>query len=314
MGILQSIHSYLHLTATVADATKGIIEALERRVYCSLKKEMLHKVSMETTREGITYDTIAECPVIVSLTTYGKRLYEVYLAIESIMQGTVLPNKIVLWLSNEYTNAHLPITLQNQMKRGLDVRFCRDIRSYTKLIPALREFPDCIIVTIDDDIFYQPDMLEGLLNAHKVYPHDVLANRIDTMVLDSNGRPVTCLNWNIFQKPTDASPLNFALGVEGILYPPGAFDDEVFNEEVFLSICPTADDVWFKAMELKAGTGVRNVYTHYERGGGIIPNLELQDTGLQVINTNVNDCKNDAQIEKVLDRYNLYGKLKKIDI
>ena len=31
------------------------------------------------------------------------------------------------------------------------------------------------------------------------------------------------------------------------------------------------------------------------------------------INENVNDCKNDSQFEKVLDRYNLYGKLKKID-
>ena len=115
------------------------------------------------------------------------------------------------------------------------------------------------------------------------------------------------------EKPKGVSPLNLALGVEGVLYPPNSFDEEVLNEQVFLSICPTADDLWFKAMELRAGTNVRHVYTHYERGGEIIPNIGTQDIGLQYINENVNDCKNDSQFAKVLDRYNLYGKLKKID-
>ena len=313
MGFLQSIYTYLHLSASIADATKGIVNALERRVYCFLKKEALHGYSVETTRKGVSHDVIADNPVIVSLTTHGKRLYEVYLTIESIMQGTVLPNKIILWLSEEYKNSPLPITLRNQMKRGLEVRYCRDVRSYTKLIPALREFPDSVIITIDDDVFYQPDMLEGLLNAHAIYPNDVLANRVDEIVLGSDGKPITCLNWNIFQKPKGVSPLNLALGVEGVLYPPNSFDEEVLNEQVFLSICPTADDLCFKAMELRAGTNVRHVYTHYERGGEIIPNIGTQDIGLQYINENVNDCKNDSQFAKVLDRYNLYGKLKKID-
>lgn len=310
MRLLQSIHSYLHLNATIADGTKGIVQAMERRVYCTLKKEMLQRYALDTTKEGISHDLIAECPVIVSLTTYGKRLYEVFLAIESIMQGTILPNRIILWISKEYENSPLPVTLKNQIKRGLEVRYCKDVRSYTKLIPTLREFPNSVIVTIDDDMFYQPDMLEGLLNAHKENAHDVLANRVDTIVLGPDGKPITCLKWKYYQKPTEISSLNVALGVEGVLYPPNSFDEEVFNEQVFLSICPTADDLWFKAMELKAGTGVRHVYTHYEKGGGAIPNWELQDMGLQYINENVNDCRNDVQFEKVLEKYNLYDKLR----
>ena len=167
-----------------------------------------------------------------------------------------------------------------------------------------------MIVTIDDDMFYQPDMLEGLLTAYEAHPHDVLAYRVDTIALGSDGKPITCLKWNYYQRPTETNPLNVALGVEGVLYPPNSFDEEVLNEKVFLSICPTADDLWFKAMELKAGTRVRHVYTHYEKGGGTIPNLEVQDVGLQYINENVNDCRNDVQFEKVLDKYNLYEKLK----
>lgn len=310
MEILKSIQSYLHIGATITRATEGLINVAEHRLYCVMKKDSLHRVAIEAMETGIIHDKIAEKPVIVSLTTHGKRLHEVYLTIESIMQGTIKPNRIILWLDKDVEKRPLPLMLRRQQERGLEILYNeRNIRSFTKLIPTLRLCPDAIIVTIDDDMFYQPDMLEGLLNAHKMYPNDVLANRVDTIVLGSDGKPLTCLKWKLFQKPKDILPLNVALGVEGVLYPPHAFDDEVFNEDVFLSICSTADDLWFKAMELKAGTGVRHVYTHYERGGGAIPNLTLQDIGLQQINENVNDCRNDIQLNAVLERYNLFDRL-----
>lgn len=310
MEILESIHAYFHLCATIANSTEDSVKRAEDRLYCTMKKDALHKAALETTRKGVTHEKLAEYPVIVSLTTHGKRLYEVYLTIESIMQGTVIPNRLILWLDDELKDVSLPIVLKKQQERGLEIRYNKKIRSYQKLIPTMRLCHDSIIVTIDDDMFYQPDMLEGLLVAHEKYPYDVLANRVDTIVLGTDGRPLTCLKWKIFQKPKNISPLNVALGVEGVLYPPNSFDEEVLNDQVFLSICPTADDLWFKAMELKAGTGVRHVFTHYERGGGAVPNLWLQDIGLKHINENVNDCKNDRQFEEVLSRYDLFDKLK----
>ena len=53
--------------------------------------------------------------------------------------------------------------------------------------------------------------------------------------------------------PYDARKI-MALGYGGVLYPPGAFDEEVFNEKVFMRLCPYADDIWFFAMALKKGT------------------------------------------------------------
>lgn len=50
--------------------------------------------------------------------------------------------------------------------------------------------------------------------------------------------------------PYDARKI-MALGYGGVLYPPGAFDEEVFNEKVFMRLCPYADDIWFFAMALK---------------------------------------------------------------
>lgn len=310
MSLFNSIRAFFHLGATISEATRGLVTVAEKRLLCALKKDALQTLTLNAVNKGVTAETIAECPVIVSLTTHGKRLYEVHMTIESIMQGTIKPNRIILWLDKDVEGQPLPVLLEKQRERGLEILYNqRNIRSFTKLIPTLRLCPDAIIVTIDDDMFYQPDMLEGLLKAHQMYPNDVLANRVDTIVLGSDGKPLTCLKWNLFQKPKEPSPLNVALGVEGVLYPPNSFDDEVLNEEVFMSICTTADDLWFKAMELKAGTEVRHVYTHYEKGGGTIPNLDVQDVGLQQINENVNDVRNDIQLEKVLTMYDLYGKL-----
>ena len=306
MDIFKSIRSYLHFCATIAGTTEDSVCRAEARLYSTLRKNELNRNALETTSRGVIDNQIAEHPVIVSLTTHGKRLYEVYLTIESIMQGTLKPNRIILWLDDDMEGKILPLLLRKQQERGLEVMYNRKIRSYQKLIPTLYLCPDAIIVTIDDDMFYQPDMLEGLLNAHKVYPDEVLANRVDTIVLDSDGKPLSCLKWKYFQKPKNISPLSVALGVEGVLYPPHSLDEEIFNEEVFLSICPTADDLWFKAMELKSGTGVRHVYTHYERGGGAIPNLELQDVSLQNINENYEDCRNDIQLAEVFEKYDLY--------
>jgi predicted transcriptional regulator len=49
------------------------------------------------------------------------------------MQGTIKPNRIILWLSkDEFINQQIPITLQKQKKRGLEIEFCDELFSYKK--------------------------------------------------------------------------------------------------------------------------------------------------------------------------------------
>ena len=53
--------------------------------------------------------------IIVSLTTYNKRINTVFLTIESIFEQTVKPDKIVLWLDkNEFSIDTIPSTLKNK--------------------------------------------------------------------------------------------------------------------------------------------------------------------------------------------------------
>ena len=88
---------------------------------------------------GITNQKYCEHDIIISLTSYGKRIYDVYLTIESLMRQTIKPNKIILWLAeDEFSLDNIPQTLKNIQKRGLTIEFCEDIRSYKKLVPALK--------------------------------------------------------------------------------------------------------------------------------------------------------------------------------
>lgn len=256
---------------------------------------------------GLSYQKYGKCDIIVSLTTHGKRIHDVYLTVESIMQQFRKPNRIILWLGNECEKNELPMSLQLQKNRGLEVRFCRDIRSYTKLVPTLREFPNDVIVTVDDDLIYDFDMLDKLVRAYIEEPNLIHFNRGHKMALEIDGNLKKYSDWEWYCTSTEVSPLNFPTGVGGILYPPGSFNDEVFNEEVFLDICPYADDVWFKAMALLNGTGARKCYTRNPIGEEYLDNTGVQDIALGKINNG--QSQNDVQIRAVFQMYNLYRSL-----
>ena len=139
---------------------------LAQKIYFNQRKYILEQNILNSNHSGITTERYCNHDIIVSLTTYGKRLYDVHLAIESIMEQTMKANRILLWLDEGYINQRLPKTLELLKKRGLEIRYCKDLRSYKKLIPALKEFPNDAIITIDDVLIYEFDLLERLIQSY----------------------------------------------------------------------------------------------------------------------------------------------------
>ena len=243
--------------------------------------------------------------LIVSLTSHGDRVLDAYLAIETIMQGTVKPNRIILWLpKDKVVNS---IYFENQQKRGLDMRYVDDIGPHTKLLPALKCFPEDIVITIDDDIFYKPDMIERLLLSYRNDPFSIHANRVALMTKDKNGNLNSYLKWILSDFPQGELKNKIIIGVEGCLYPPHSLSEEVFNEDVIRELCPTADDIWFTAMAMLKGTNITYTVGRYENGfAGAVANLRMQKSGLIHQNENPKNPRNDAQIRAVFDKYKLY--------
>lgn len=282
---------------------------LIHQIQFNQKRYILEQNILHSQESGVTNEKYCDHDIIVSLTTYSKRIYDVHLTIESIMEQTMKANRIILWLDYSFEKRPLPKALQLLQKRGLEIEYCKDIRSYTKLIPALKKYPNDAIITIDDDLLYDIDLLEKLIMAYQEDPSYIYCNRHHLMLPDGKGELLPYMQWKWNYTDQNACIWNFPTGVGGVLYPPYSLDEEVFNESVFLDICKYADDVWFKAMAMKKGTLSKKVYTHNPKGEEYFLNESVQDIGLSMINTQ-GEFLNDRQIDAVFTKYNLYPLLK----
>jgi hypothetical protein len=242
-----------------------------------------------------------EQKIIISLTTYGVRIDSVHLAIESLMLQSVKADEIVLWLSaDEFNYESIPEVLKLQEKRGLRIAFTEDTRSYKKLIPSLREYPDDLIITVDDDFSYPINHIERLYKAWLREPGFIHCYRAHAMCYDSQGELLPYSQWENQTHNTQASLSIFPTGGAGALYFPGCFDDDICNQARFTELCPTADDVWFKAMSL-----LRSVPCKVLPVPPLHACIEpLPDSGSNRL-WDINKEKNDEQVRRVIDSYNI---------
>jgi hypothetical protein len=265
-----------------------------RELRCKLGSRFSCQSGIKTGRQGV--------PIIVSLTTIPQRLGKAHIAVESLLRQTLKPDRLILWLPGNLMNETLPFPLQNQTRRGLEIRFVREIGPYMKMIYTLKEHAGSLIVTADDDMIYPRLWLAQLVKAYESEPHCVHCHRAHRMIPGTDGRLLPYTNWG-FCAPGDIGPslLLFPTGVGGVLYPPGVLHPEVFNEAVFRDICPTADDVWFKAMSLLNRVRCRKVSPFYRE------RPPVRGTQARALwHENVKDGRNDVQIKAVFERYDLY--------
>ena len=196
-----------------------------------------------------------------------------------------------------------------QKARGLQVEYCEDIRSYKKLIPALKQFPEDCIITIDDDAIYEYDLVERLVAAHIENPNAVCACRMHKVKLTEDGKPLSYMDWDWCVECYETnSNLLFPTTGGGTLFPPGCLCQEVFNKRVFMELCTYADDVWFYAMRLMSDTPVVQVFTG-KPGGNYMDLVSGEIDSLGDDNFRSGKNLNDIQLKAVFDKYQLYGKL-----
>lgn len=250
--------------------------------------------------------------IIVSLTSFPERMDELHYTIHSLLSQTFRPDQVVLWLCRSQfpgLERDLPGAVLALAARGLTIRFCeQDLRSYTKLVPSLRAYPEAVIVTADDDIYYDPGWLERLVKIHQTSPGTVVAHVAKEIALREDGTPMPYGTWHRYsflRRPRGDSAFIFAAGYGGILYPPGSLHADVVREDLFLGLAPYADDIWFWAMSVLEGTGVRLIGPRFQRRMAYVnPQRELGlSTQLRLASSNIQQQGNDRQLRAVLDHY-----------
>lgn len=240
--------------------------------------------------------------IIVSLTSFPAAIPYAVQAIRSVLGGSLLPDKLVLYLdTDKFPGEVLPPELEALKAESpiFEVRFDpAEIRSYKKLIPALRDFPDDIIVTIDDDIRYHADLLRDLVAMHKRVPDAIVAHRVRKVKPGAPYNKWRKYKWYDFIfKRVHFNHFAMQTGVGGVLYPPHSLDEKMLDPKLFMAMAPTVDDVWFWAAAVSKGTYVVPLPNGQRTAKGVGKPREFS---LMSVNLNPEDDKNRKAFDKIM--------------
>jgi len=192
-------------------------------------------------------------PVIISLTSIPSRLPLLDIVIASLLEQTSRPEKIILWLNYSLKNK-IPKHLMDLQNEVFSIQYCSGTSSFRKLLPTLAvpEYKDSIIVTCDDDMIYPKNWLNSLYLGHLNHPECVISQVGRLIGRDNNKELIPYNEWEFIRNEYVGASF-LPIGYGGVLYPKNIFNEQVFDEEVFMALCPKADDLWFKAMSYLNG-------------------------------------------------------------
>lgn len=241
--------------------------------------------------------------IIVSLTSFPARINTVHLCLKSIIKQNFVYDKIVLWLAeSQFPDRILPsslIELAEEEINKLCIEWCSDLKSYKKLIPALKKYPDDVIITADDDIIYPDDWLQRLVLSYNKDPNYIYAMRCHRIKISIDGHLLKYKDWD-FEISHSESPrfINFPTTGGGVLFPPNCFSNsDVLDKNKFMKYLSKGDDIWFWGHAIINGYKIK----------AVIPNIgELntidgsQESSLWENNINFN---NDIMLKNLLNFY-----------
>lgn len=229
--------------------------------------------------------------IVVSLTSFPARINYVWLTVQTILRQKLTPRKVILWLSEEqFPNAEtIPSSLRELEGEIFSIRIMPgDIRPHKKYYYAMQEYPDSIIVTVDDDIFYSPYMLEAMYKDHLAYPTSIIANETKQYYFEGDNI-APYLKWKRKVRPYTEKDL-VQIGFGGVLYPPHSLHPDVFNQELFMKLAPAADDLWLNYMARRNNTKV------IQSGFQTIQLPIVIKNNVELTTTNWSDSRNDKQL------------------
>jgi hypothetical protein len=206
-------------------------------------------------------------PITVSLTSWKPRLKTCWLTIESIFQQTLKPNRVILWIDeNEKNLVH--VSLEILKRRGLEIRFCKNFRSYKKFFPLLSESIELqshdLFIIADDDIVYNPNWIAELYFAYLKKPkqihcyslyqvNDEAANQLFSFKPLSKDMSLYRSIDNDFT--SDPKKFYRVCTGHGVIFELEHFKKNLYEKELDVeyacTVAPTEDDLWFGSLVYK---------------------------------------------------------------
>lgn len=232
----------------------------------------------------------------VSITAKFERFLFLDLTLKSIFNQSIHPDEIILWIENG-DRKKVPNKISELKKYGLKIFFCKNFKSYNKIIHTLKIRKNNYIITFDDDIIYNKKSIEFLVKKSKIYKKDIIANRIHKIILNNKNFPIEYKKWKWNSSQKIKNKLNFQTGVYGVLYPPKCFYKDVLKVKIFKKLSPYADDIWLYWMIRLNNRFV--VWSGFNKKNIEVINFDKKNLRKLNISKNFNDL----QIKKLIDYY-----------
>lgn len=265
---------------------------------CKMHLNLFYPVFPPKITQGIDSNS----NIIISLTTYPARINTVWITITTLLNQTVKPKMVLLWLAKDQfpSKEALPKKLLDLEKHGLIIKFCEDLKPHKKYFFTLKEFPNADIITVDDDIFYPEDLVDLLVRESRKEPGVVCCLWGVEMVLDKNKTIAEYSKWKKCTGRINSPSLKLMpIGCGGVLYPANIFDGtDILNKKSIKKLCLNNDDLWLKSMCLINRREAVRVSKYNKINFSI---LSTQKYGLHYENAGQN--KNDIAMKKIINEY-----------
>jgi len=227
--------------------------------------------------------------VVVSISSLNvqKNYFFIERLINSLLNQTVIPYKIILTLRKEdyqYLSPSLKLLVENEIIEIVYIR--KDFKEFNKYYYIPNKYKSFPVVVVDDSVELEKNAIENLIKSYILNPNAVSARRVYKMVFDEscNLRP---FNYWIkeYKKENKQKFHLFAINGAGTLFPPNVLK---FSKKFIFSFKKAMDapDFVLKYLEL-----IRNLKTVYVKNNNNYSplNIEFYEKNNKLINVMLND-------------------------
>lgn len=117
--------------------------------------------------------------IVITMTTSPQRIHKIKPVIDCLINQTVKPDTIYLNLPRVFKRDNsifksIPDFIKNNSL--ITINFCNDLGPATKILASIpaEKHPETILLSVDDDIYYPPEMLETYLYWSQKFPQAVI--------------------------------------------------------------------------------------------------------------------------------------------
>lgn len=273
--------------------------------FCKYKQKRIYDIVKNSEFEFAIekYDYSNQLPeIVVSLTSFPKRFDKIELCLKSISLQSLKPNRILIWLGNDTSYEEYNKYLKKYEKYGFEFFIDNEnnYMSHKKYLYAFEKFKEAIIITLDDDLIYERNLIKSLVKKYEKYNNCIIARRVHKINFKDNIIE-NYMKWNhecfLIKKPSNYL---FATTGAGTLFPPSILPKEILDFEKIKKYALTADDAWINLMAIKYN--IKRVWV-----GNLFqmpPTIDgSQQFSLNV--ENIGDNKNDESIKKIIKDFNI---------